>query len=64
MEQLTPLEWRKAKEKTIIDCAQALEISPTTWRKWEQTPSLIPIGKAEEFCRFLGVESKYVCFLP
>ena len=64
MEKLTPMEWRKAKSKTIIDCATDLNISPMTWRKWETQPSLIPIGKAEEFCQFLGVDKSLVCFLP
>lgn len=64
MEKLTPAEWRKAKDKTIVDCAVALNIAPMTWRKWEQQPSLIPIGKAEEFCQFLGIDASVVCFLP
>ncbi len=64
MDALTPIEWRKAKSKTIEDCAKALSISPTTWRKWEQQPSLIPIGKAEDFCQFLGIDKTQVCFLP
>lgn len=64
MEKLTPLEWRKAKSKTVVDCAEALNVSPMTWRKWEQQPSLIPMGKAEEFCQFLGISAELVCFLP
>ena len=64
MEKLTPMQWRKAKNKTIIDCAEALNVAPMTWRKWEQMPSLIPIGKADEFCRFLELDRETVCFLP
>lgn len=64
MEKLTPMEWRKAKGKSIEDCAKALNMSPITWRKWELQPSLFRIGKAEEFCRFLGIDFSAISFLP
>lgn len=64
MDKFTPFEWRKVRNKTIEDCAKALDVSPVTWSKWEKQPSLIPIGKAEEFCKFIGVAAGDVSFLP
>lgn len=64
MEKLTPNEWRRARNKTIEDCARAIGVAPATWSKWEKRPSLIPIGKAEEFCSFIGMPAEAVSFLP
>ena len=62
--KLGPKEWRKAKSLSIEKVASILDVSPTTWTKWEGTPSLIPIGKAEAFCRMIGVSPESVSFLP
>lgn len=64
MEKFTPNEWRRARSKTIEDCAKAIGVSPVTWSKWEKRPSLIPIGKAEKFCTFIGITVDAVSFLP
>lgn len=64
MQKLSVTEWRRAKGFSIEKVAEALEISPITWRKWELTPSLMPLGKADTFCALIGVSPEEVSFLP
>lgn len=59
---LTVKEWRKAKDFSVVKMAEMLEVSPTTWMKWEDDPSLIPIGKLDKFCELVGAELEQVIY--
>lgn len=59
---LTPKEWRKAKDFSIVKMAELLKINPATWANWEEEPEKIPIGKAYEFCGIVGAKYEQVNF--
>lgn len=62
--QLTVKEWRNAKCISIESAAKELGMSPVTYAKYEENPSLFPVGKAKAFCAMVGADWDSVIFLP
>lgn len=62
--RLTVKEWRKAKGISIESAAKDLGMSPVTYAKYEENPSLFPVGKAQMFCSMVGADLDSVIFLP
>ena len=49
-------EWRKLKDKTILQMAKALNVTPKTYQTWERCPAKIKIGALIDICNALNVE--------
>ena len=62
MEKLTPKAARLLREKTQKECADALKIHASTYRRLELAPSKFTIEQAEKLCEFLDVEFNDVYF--
>lgn len=60
--QQTLRAWRLAKEITIEQMADMLDIHPNTYRNWEKEPGTIPISKAYIIADSLQVELGDIIF--
>lgn len=48
-------EWRKLKELTIAQMAEALSVTPKTYLTWERCPARIKIGVMIDICNILKI---------
>lgn len=53
-------EWRKMKDKTIIQMAKALNVTPKTYMTWERCPARIKIGSLVTICNVLNLQPENV----
>lgn len=55
-------EAREAKGIKQLAVANALNVTRQTYAKYEEKPHLMPVGKAEAACSFIGVELSDIFF--
>lgn len=55
-------EARTDKGIKQLAVADAIGITRQTYAKYEENPAIMPIGKAIEACRFIGVEVSDIFF--
>ena len=55
-------EAREAKGIKQLAVANALNVTRQTYAKYEDKPYLMPVGKAEAACSFIGVELSDIFF--
>lgn len=59
---LTVREWRRVKEMSQETLAEKIHVHVGTIRNWEKDPGKIPIEKATELAKALGVPIEDVIF--
>ena len=62
MENLTLGQVRMLRKKTQKECADALNIHVSTYRRLEKNPSDFTVEQAKTLCEFLGVAYDDVFF--
>lgn len=55
-------EAREAKGIKQLAVANALNVTRQTYAKYEDKPHLMPVGKAEAACSFIGVDISDIFF--
>jgi DNA-binding XRE family transcriptional regulator len=62
MKHLTPKATRLMRKKTQKECAEALHVHVSTFRRLEKDPSQFTIEQAKKLCVFLGIEFDVMFF--
>lgn len=64
MENLTMKQWRLLKEFSVAEMSRRLDLNVQTYKKYEENPELVPLGKALLFCNIVGAKFDKVFLLP
>lgn len=59
---LTPKQARLLRDLTQQEVADLLGVHRQTYMKWENRPDEIPVGKAKEFSKIVGVSVDNIFF--